>query len=63
MSYIEKIIEIDDQAYTILIGRNAKGNDLIIRNSHPESISSAHIILQSKGEPISKKYLICISKT
>jgi predicted ribosome quality control (RQC) complex YloA/Tae2 family protein len=57
-------IEIESNVYSIYIGRNAKGNEQIIKMSHPESIwfhfdniSSAHIILESKGDTIPKRYL------
>lgn len=57
-------IEVEDKIYSILIGRNAKGNEEIIKMSHPESlwfhinnISSAHIILETKGDEIPKKYI------
>lgn len=61
---ITESILIDDREYQILIGRNAKENHKIIRMSHPDDtwfhlnhISSAHIILQNKGQLIPKKYL------
>jgi predicted ribosome quality control (RQC) complex YloA/Tae2 family protein len=61
---ITKTIVIEDREYSILIGRNAKENHQIIRTSHLEdtwfhlnNVSSAHIILQNKGDPIPKKYL------
>ena len=57
-------IEENNKEYEILIGKNAKGNDDIIKISHKESlwmhfnnISSAHIILQNNGDKIPKKYI------
>lgn len=64
MQYIIENIEINNKIYEIYIGRNAIGNDYIIKLSHPESlwfhlnnISSAHIILESKGDDIPKRYI------
>ena len=66
MNYIEQdlFVEENDIQYKILIGRNAKGNDIIIKMSHPQdlwfhldNISSPHIILQSHGDSIPKKYI------
>lgn len=71
MDYIVKsiFIEENNKEYPILIGRNANGNELIIKISHPESlwmhlnnISSAHIILQNEGEKIPKKYINQVAK-
>ena len=63
-NYKKEFIEIDNKEYTILIGKNAKGNEEIIKLSHPESlwfhfanISSSHIILQSNGDTIPKRYI------
>lgn len=57
-------IEIENKEYILYIGRNAKGNDEIIRRSDPESIwfhfeniSSPHIILETNGDQIQKRYL------
>lgn len=64
MNFKTEYLEIEDKVYPILIGRNAKGNEQIIKMSHPESlwfhinnISSAHIILDTKGEDIPKRYI------
>lgn len=64
IEYKTEYIEIDDKIFPIFIGRNAKGNEQIIKISHPESlwfhinnISSAHIILESRGEDIPKRYI------
>jgi predicted ribosome quality control (RQC) complex YloA/Tae2 family protein len=64
MSYIIKNLEIDNREYHILIGKNAKGNEDIIKISdqndiwfHIDNISGPHIILQNKGDLIHKKYL------
>lgn len=64
MDFKSEYIEIGDKTYTIFIGRSAKGNEQIIKMSHPESIwfhlnniSSAHIILESSGDDIPKRYI------
>lgn len=64
MNYIKQNIEIDDNIYEIYIGKNAKGNEEIIKLCHPESlwfhldnISSSHIILNSKGDNIPKRFI------
>lgn len=64
MDYKTEVIDIQGKEYIVLIGRNAKSNDTIIRISHPESlwlhfehISSPHIILQSNGDIIPKRYI------
>jgi len=64
MDFTSEYIEINDKTYTIFIGRSAKGNEQIIKMSHPESlwfhlnnISSAHIILESNGDDIPKRYI------
>lgn len=57
-------IEENGKEYSILIGKNAYGNEEIIKNSHPNSLwfhlsklSSSHIILQSNGDRIPKRYI------
>ncbi len=64
MNYIIEKIDIENKEYDILIGKNAKGNEEIIKKSHKDSlwfhfdnISSAHIILQNSGDIIPKKYI------
>jgi predicted ribosome quality control (RQC) complex YloA/Tae2 family protein len=66
MNYIVKSIYIDEnnKEYSILIGKNASGNEEIIKQSHPESLwmhlnntPSSHIILQSNGDTIPKRYI------
>lgn len=66
MNYIsEKIyIEENDKEYIILIGKNAQGNNDILKISHQDDIwfhfknvSGPHIILCNQGDAISKKYL------
>jgi predicted ribosome quality control (RQC) complex YloA/Tae2 family protein len=64
MDFKTEYIEIGDNTYSIFIGRNAKGNEQIIKISHPESlwfhlnnISSSHIILESNGDDIPKRYI------
>lgn len=70
-NYIEKTIFIDEnnKEYTILIGKNAKGNEEILLSSHLESlwmhlnnVSSAHIILQNEGDNIPKRYINQVAK-
>lgn len=68
MDYKTELIEIENKEYNILIGKNANGNEKIIKMSHPESlwfhfsnISSSHIILQSNGDIIPKRYLYQIA--
>lgn len=64
MNFKTDTIDIDSKLYNIYIGKNAKGNEEIIKKCHPESlwfhinnISSAHIILESKGDDIPKRYI------
>lgn len=64
VNYITETILIDDKEYTIYIGKNAYGNEEIIKLCHQESIwfhfdniSSAHIILESHGDDIPKRYI------
>lgn len=64
LNYIEELILVDDKEYIIYVGKNAQGNEDIIKLCHPESIwfhfeniSSAHIILESKGDDIPKRYI------
>jgi predicted ribosome quality control (RQC) complex YloA/Tae2 family protein len=68
MNYIKRLILIEENTntkeYSILIGKNAKGNEEIIKMSHPESlwfhfnnVSSSHIILQNEGNIIPKRYI------
>lgn len=68
MNFKIDIFNIDDKHYDLYIGKNAKGNEEIIKACHPESlwfhinnISSAHIILDSKGDDIPKRFLIQIA--
>lgn len=69
MNYKVEQIEIDDKCYDILIGKNAYGNEEIIKKGHDESLwfhidncSSAHIILQSCGDDIPKRYINEVAK-
>ena len=73
MNFIKKTIEIegingDVKEYDILIGRNAKGNEEVIKIGKElcknniwfhfgNSVSSSHIMLCSNGDIISKKYI------
>lgn len=64
---IETII-INDNHYQLLIGKNARGNDEIIKIAHPESlwfhfdeISSPHIVLDSRGDEIPKQWIYRIA--
>ena len=63
-NYITTEIDIEGLIYYILIGKNAKGNEEIIKMSHPESLwfhlenlSSPHIILKNEGDIIPKRYI------
>jgi predicted ribosome quality control (RQC) complex YloA/Tae2 family protein len=64
MNYKVEKIEIQDKEYDLYIGKNAKGNDEIIKICHPESlwfhldnISSPHIILETNGDEIEKRFI------
>jgi predicted ribosome quality control (RQC) complex YloA/Tae2 family protein len=66
MNYLIKSIFIEDnnKEYNILIGRNAIGNDTIIKIANQNdiwfhfcNISGPHIILQNTGDIIPKKYI------
>lgn len=68
-NYIIKTININNKEYNIYIGKNANGNEEIIKLSHPdnlwfhfEDISSSHIILENKGEKIPKEYIRKVGK-
>ncbi len=57
-------VEENNKEYIILIGQNAKDNENIIKMSeqndlwfHVDNLPSAHIILQSNGDIIPKRYL------
>ena len=59
-----EIFIIEEKEYQLLIGKNAKENEDIIKMSnqndlwfHFENVSGPHIILQSKGDLIQKRYL------
>ena len=61
-NYIE--IEQGEEIFTIKIGRNAKENDLLIRESdsddtwfHLENISGPHIVVNNSGKKIDKTNL------
>lgn len=63
-NYKKESIIIDNKEYDIFIGKNAVGNEEIIKMCDKESIwfhfddiSSCHIILESKGDNISKDYI------
>lgn len=70
MNFLTQYSEvINDTVYDILIGKNAIGNEHIIKISHPNSIwmhlnniSSPHLILQSNGDTIPKRHLNQIAK-
>jgi predicted ribosome quality control (RQC) complex YloA/Tae2 family protein len=64
MNYYIETIQIHDIDYQLYIGKNAKGNDEIIKMAHPESlwfhfdqISSPHIVLESRGDNIPKQWI------
>jgi len=63
-NYITTEIDIEGLIYYILIGKNSKGNEEIIKTSHLEdtwfhleNLSSPHIILKNEGDIIPKRYL------
>lgn len=63
-NYKKESIFINDKNYDIFIGKNANGNEEIIKMCDKESlwfhfddISSCHIILENKGYNISKEYI------
>lgn len=63
-NYKKESIIINDKEYDIFIGKNALGNEKIIKMCDKESIwfhfddiSSSHIILESKGDKIPKEYI------
>jgi predicted ribosome quality control (RQC) complex YloA/Tae2 family protein len=64
MSYQKDIIIIKNKEYDIFIGKNALGNEEIIKLCdkdsiwfHFDNISSPHIILNNKGDAIPKDYI------
>lgn len=68
MSFLIKKIVFQKTEYDILIGRNSKGNEEIIKMANLESIwmhfsdhSGPHIILQNNGDYIRKKDLKTVS--
>lgn len=63
-NYKKELITIQDNLYNIFIGKNAKGNEEIIKLCDPNSIwfhfdniSSCHIILESKGNKVPKDHI------
>jgi predicted ribosome quality control (RQC) complex YloA/Tae2 family protein len=69
VNYIIQNININNKDYNIYIGKNSFGNEEIIKLSnsdslwfHFENISSAHIILENKGDKIPKQYIRKIGK-
>lgn len=63
-NYITTKIDIEGLFYPVLIGKNAKGNEEIIKMSnqedtwfHLENLSSPHIILKNEGDIIPKRYI------
>ncbi len=69
VNYRKELINIEGKDYDIFIGKNAQGNEDIIKqcneNSiwfHFDNISSCHIILDSKGDKIPKEYIKCVGK-
>ena len=63
-NYKKEVISINNKDYDIFIGKNAIGNEDIIKLCNKDSIwfhfneiSSAHIILESNGDTIPKDYL------
>jgi len=64
VNYKKESVIINDKEYNIFIGKNSKGNEEIIKLCDKDSvwfhfndISSSHIILENKGDKISKECL------
>lgn len=64
MKQLEIFVDENDKTYTIIIGRTQAENDTIIKNCeqndlwfHLDKISGPHIILQTCGDKIPKRYL------
>ena len=64
MSYIIQTIDINDKKYDILIGKNAWGNEQIIKMSHEndlwfhfDNLPGCHVILQCNNVEIPKRYI------
>jgi len=69
MNFKKDNIVIDNNLYDLYIGKNAIGNDEIIKICHQDSlwfhineISSAHMILDSRGIKIAKKQIVKIAR-
>lgn len=63
-NYKKEVISINNKEYDIFIGKNALGNEEIIKLCdkdsiwfHFDQIKSPHIILESKGDIIHKDHL------
>jgi predicted ribosome quality control (RQC) complex YloA/Tae2 family protein len=59
----------NNKEYTLIIGQNAHENDLIRKGKHPldiwfhlHNVPSCHIILESRGDNIPKRYLYTIQQ-
>lgn len=57
-------VDETNKQYTVFIGRNKNENHILINSSHPndlwfhlENQSSPHIVVQTKGDTIPKKYI------
>ena len=64
MNFKIEYFKIEESEYNLLIGKNALGNEEIIKKAneddiwfHFSEISGPHIILQNNGELIKKKYI------
>lgn len=69
MSFTSQIVDLNDNAYTLLIGKTAQGNTKIIKSSQPDDIwfhfdkiSGPHMILQTNGTAISKRDLYFVAR-
>lgn len=65
---IVKNIFIENKSYEIMIGQNAKENDILIKQSHPmdlwfhlSNVPSAHLVLKSGGDRVPRRYINEIS--
>jgi predicted ribosome quality control (RQC) complex YloA/Tae2 family protein len=59
-----KNIYIEEKCYKVVMGQNAKENDLIIKNSHPmdlwfhlSDVPSAHLVIRNNGDKIPRRYI------
>jgi predicted ribosome quality control (RQC) complex YloA/Tae2 family protein len=63
-----KNIYIEEKCYEIVMGENARENDMIIKNGHPmdlwfhlSNVPSAHLVIKNRGDKIPRRYINEIS--